>query len=81
MKATLEFNLPEDNNEYKIASRAIDFYVDLTDISQQIRSFEKYGLGIDPPEEDQNVEEWCKGMSKLVHDIWSLSHKNTLDIE
>ena len=79
MKAILEFNLPEDRNEYTITTRAVDMYIDLTEIADKIRSFDKYGLGLDLPEE--NTEEWCKEISKLVNEIWSLSHKNTRDIE
>jgi len=81
MKAILEFNLPEDRNEYTMTTRAVDMYIDLTEIADKIRSFEKYGLGIDPPDEGVDVKEWCKEISKLVNEIWSLSHKNTRDIE
>ena len=81
MKAILEFNLPEDNNEYKITTKASDFYLALYDISNSIRSFEKYELGIDPPETQEEMEEWSKRISRLINEIWSKSNEMIRDIE
>jgi hypothetical protein len=81
MKAVLEFNLPEDNNEYILTTRARNFYISLYDISQKIRAFEKYDMGIDPPEEGQDFNEWAQKMSKMVQEIWSECNKATSDID
>jgi len=42
MKATLEFILPEDQLEFKHATKAVDYYLTLHDIDHKIRSFLKY---------------------------------------
>ena len=42
MKATLEFNLPEDNEEFEIASKAMDWSILAWDIDQFIRNKIKY---------------------------------------
>ena len=42
MKATLEFNLPEDNEEFEIASKAMDWAILAWDIDQFIRNKIKY---------------------------------------
>ena len=35
-KATLEFNLPEENSEHLMAVKALDFYVTLWDIKDKL---------------------------------------------
>ena len=42
MKAILEFDLPNDNLEFKHASKAIDYYLALGDIDHEIRNYLKY---------------------------------------
>jgi len=42
MKAILEFNLPEDKEEYEIASKAVDWSILAWDIEQYIRNRLKY---------------------------------------
>lgn len=42
MKAKLEFDLPEENEEFKLATKAIDYYCALDDIRQYIRQLYKY---------------------------------------
>jgi hypothetical protein len=42
MKATLEFNLPEDNEEFEITSKAMDWAILAWDIDQFIRNKIKY---------------------------------------
>jgi hypothetical protein len=43
MKATLEFILPEEENEFKLATKGSDFFCALWDISQEVRNHDKYG--------------------------------------
>jgi len=43
MKATIEFNLPEEADEYQLANNGRVFWSALWDIKQQIRSILKYG--------------------------------------
>jgi hypothetical protein len=42
MKSILEFNLPEDQREYEIATQAPKVQSFLWDFSQQLRSWRKY---------------------------------------
>lgn len=42
MKAILEFNLPEDQHEYDVATQAPKMQSFLWDFSQQLRSWDKY---------------------------------------
>ena len=42
-KVTMTFDLPEEDGEFKIASRACDFYCSILEIRRIIREHEKYG--------------------------------------
>lgn len=42
MKATFEFNLPEDQREYEVMNQASKMQSFLWDFSQQLRSWYKY---------------------------------------
>ena len=42
MKATIEFNLPEDQHEWDNAVNANSMYLALWDLSQELRSMWKY---------------------------------------
>ncbi len=43
MQAILKFNLPEEENEFKVATRASDYFCILFDLDQEMRKFLKYG--------------------------------------
>ena len=42
MKATLEFNLPEDKEEFDFATNAVNYYSALCEFDQWLRSEYKY---------------------------------------
>ena len=42
MKATLEFNLPEEKDEYNFANNGINYYSALVEFDQWLRSEYKY---------------------------------------
>jgi len=42
MKATLEFNLPDDQHEFDMAIQGSSMYLALWDLSQELRSMWKY---------------------------------------
>jgi len=52
MKAILEFNLPEDSEEYLRANTATDMASTLWDIASYLRSQRKYG---DPPDDIEKI--------------------------
>ena len=43
MKATLEFDLPDDNEEYHMANKGSDMYSAMWDFSNYLRSIYKHG--------------------------------------
>ncbi len=43
MKATFEFDLPEDQHEYDVMNHAIRMQKVLWDLSEALRTWEKYG--------------------------------------
>ena len=42
MKATLEFNLPDDQDDFKLATNALNWYIVCWDLDQQLRAKTKY---------------------------------------
>ena len=55
MKATIEFNLPEDQEEYDMTNNASKMYMALWDIKQLFRSTLKYNpTGLN----DEQLEQW-----------------------
>ena len=56
MKAILEFNLPEDQDEYKLASSAGQMHGVLWQLDQYLRSIVKYGV-IDPLSGDDKIDQ------------------------
>lgn len=56
MKAILEFNLPEDDVEYNMASSAIKMHSVLWQLDQYLRSIVKYGVS-DPLSGDDKIDQ------------------------
>lgn len=56
MKATLEFNLPEDDNQFAAANKGMDWALFVWDLDQSIRSLLKY-----------HPEEYKTGEQALEH--------------
>ena len=52
MKATLTFNIPEDNEEFNRAVKAADYYVCLFDFYQYLRTQLKYNEQLSDIERD-----------------------------
>jgi hypothetical protein len=75
MKAILEFNLPEDQTEYQIASDASKMFSALWDMKQYLRNKIKYSSD-QMPQESYNTFMQCK---EELNDILS-HHKLDLDI-
>jgi len=59
MKAILEFDLPDDAGEHDRAVHALDWYLAVYDIVQELRRRVKYG---DAGPEVQDLQEWVWGM-------------------
>tara|TARA_B100000949_G_C14151935_1_gene395205 strand:+ start:166 stop:390 length:225 start_codon:yes stop_codon:yes gene_type:complete len=63
MKATLEFNLPEDKEEFNVASKAMDWAVLAWDIDQQCRNWIKY-----EEKRQEAVEDVLQSIRDMIHD-------------
>ena len=59
MKATLEFNLPEDDYDYKLANNAQSMHTVLWEMSQWLRAKVKYAPD-DMSEEEYRTYENCR---------------------
>jgi len=64
MKAVLEFNLPEDKEQFDVAARAMDWALLVWDIDQSIRSLMKYH-----PEEYETGEQAFEHIKEEIHNI------------
>tara|TARA_R110000796_G_scaffold35258_1_gene90753 strand:- start:153 stop:380 length:228 start_codon:yes stop_codon:yes gene_type:complete len=65
MKAILEFNLPEDNHEFRLASNANDIHWVMWDMDQWLRGMTKHAPD-DMSEDTYNALELCR---EKLHEI------------
>ena len=81
MKATLEFNLPEERCEHICAVKGMDTILIIDDLLQEIRSFLKYGGGEFQSWRDEEGRE-CKAcpatLEKIRSFIWELRKDNEI---
>jgi hypothetical protein len=62
MIATLAFNLPEDQNDFIMATRGHEFYSVLVDLDNTMRARLKYGTG------PETIEELRKDLHEALRD-------------
>ena len=67
MKATLEFNLPEDNSEHLRAVNAGAAWVALYEIDNRLRNLVKYGLN-----KDSSYEQELSEIRKEIGEVTAL---------
>lgn len=67
-KAILEFNLPEENREHHLAINALKYKAALEEISNRIRTYRKYGLPMEEPTMEQQIE----ALEQVITDVWEL---------
>jgi len=73
MKATLEFNLPEDHKEHILAVNAMGFAIACWDIDQRLRDWLKYGHKF------ESADEALEKTREAVRDILD-EHNINLDM-
>lgn len=74
MKAIIEFELPEDQNEYEKANNANKMYMALWDIRQLLRSKLKYNSdGLN----DEQLEQW----EAMRGDFFDILDNNDLKLD
>jgi hypothetical protein len=62
MKATLEFNLPEEGKEYRIANQSADMYAVICHLAERLRSYRKHGNDF------ENVSEALDTIHTILYD-------------
>lgn len=70
MKVTLEFYLPEEQEEFEVTSRATSLYFCLYDFDQWLRSQIKYGNNFTSPDialEEAREKLWDTMQDKGIH--------------
>jgi len=63
MKAKLTFNLPEDEEQFNVASKAMDWALIAWDIDQQCRDWIKYDN-----HDFKAVDETLQGIRDIIHE-------------
>jgi len=63
MKAKLEFDLPEDKDEFNVASNAMDWVLIAWDIEQQCRDWVKYDN-----HRFKTIEEALQGVRDIINE-------------
>lgn len=61
MKAILEFDLPEEREDFRMATQAVDYYLVIHDLFGEIRSALKHGCGEFADRDEDTLEavrEW-----------------------
>jgi hypothetical protein len=73
MKAILEFNLPEDNDDYKIISNAFLTAETINEFDQFLRNKVKYG--------DYNKKETVEDIYQEIRDkLYEIANENGIEI-
>ena len=68
MKAILEFNLPEDNQEFELATKGLKFWSVLWDLDQSLRSKTKYAPDSLPQDKYDAYQEIRDELRELMSD-------------
>lgn len=71
-KATFTFNLPDEENDYKVMSQAPNSQRMLWDFSQQLRSWYKYG---------HQFKDADDALSKIREEFYRLLNNHQVDID
>jgi len=73
MKAILEFDLPEDQDDFTAASHGMDYALVCWDMDQKLRGWLKYGQNFDSA--DDALEECREQLREIMYE-----HGVTLDM-
>ena len=73
MKATLEFNLPEDQRSFEIANQSADMYAVICHLAESLRSYRKHGNDF------ENVNEDLDAIHTILYDELNMRGINLHD--
>jgi hypothetical protein len=62
MKATLEFNLPEEQRSFEMANQSADMYAVICHLAERLRSYRKHGNDF------ENVNEALDTIHTILYD-------------
>jgi hypothetical protein len=68
MKAILEFNLPEDNQEFELATKGLKFWSVLWELDQSLRAKTKYASDDLPQEKYDAYQEIRDVLREIISD-------------
>ena len=68
MKAILEFNLPDDQQEYELANNALNFWRVLYELDQDLRTKTKYAADDLPQDKYDAYQEVRDNLHELMRD-------------
>jgi len=74
MKAILEFNLPEDNQDFTLATNGLKFWTVLYELDQSLRAKTKYAAD-DLPEDKYNTYQ------EVRDELRELMSNNNVDLD
>ena len=72
-KATIQYNLPEEQSEFDLANNASKYYSVLWDLDQYLRNFVKY-----PSDREDPI--LTDTMAKVRDELWKLMNEHNLDL-
>ena len=73
MKATLEFNLPEDQKQFEIANQSADMYAVICHLAERLRSYRKHGNDF------ENANEALDAIHTILYDELNMRGINLHD--
>ena len=73
-KVTIEYNLPEEQDEFEIANNASKYYSVIWDLDQYLRNFVKY-----PSDKEDPI--LTDTMAKVRDELWRLMKEYNLDLD
>ena len=68
MKATLEFNLPEERREYRIANQSADLHAVICHLEERLRNYRKHGNHF------ENASEALDAIHTILYDELNARH-------
>jgi len=68
MKGTLEFNLPEEEREYRIANQSADLHAVICHLAERLRSYRKHGNHF------ENASEALDAIHTILYDELNARH-------
>jgi hypothetical protein len=68
MKATLEFNLPDDNQEFELATKGLKFWSILWELDQELRAKTKYAPDDLPQDKYDTYQEIRDYLHELMNE-------------